>query len=817
MLAHLLSYISNKSQTFKVKAMLKNYFKIAWRNLVKNKTHSFINILGLAVGMAVTILIGLWMWDELSFNKGFANYDRIVQVMQHQTFNGNIGTQKDMPIPMVTTLRQDYKADFKYVIISSWTGDHILTYGDKKVVQNGNYMQPETPDLLTLKMLKGMRTGLTDPTSIMLSASAAKAVFGNTDPLDKIVRFDNAYDLKVSGVYEDFAHNSEFREVAFIAPWDLYVSSEPWVKRAATRWGNNSFQIFAELNPNADINKVSAKIKEVKYNNILAQGDKFGASVHPTMFLQPMSKLHLYSEFKDGINTGGAIEFVWMFGIIGAFVLMLACINFMNLSTAQSEKRAKEVGIRKTLGSFRFQLIAQFFSESLLVALFAFIISLLLVQLNLGWFNQVADKTLTVPWFNPVFWATGIAFSLVTGLVAGSYPALYLSSFRPVKVLKGTFKVGKLAAVPRKIMVVMQFTISVVLIIGTVIVFRQVQFTKNRPVGYNRSGLLRIDMRTPVIHQKFDAVRNDLLREGVIVDMAESGSPLTGVWSNNSGYNWRGKPAGLQDDFGVIPVTPQFGKTAGWKIVQGRDFSKDFLTDSLSIVINEAAARFMNFKNPVGEIISNGTKYTVIGVVNDMVMSSPYDPVKPTFFPMLNQRGSVVNIRVNPNISMHNALAKIEATFKQYDPSSPFSYLFTDDDYAKKFSDEERIGTLAGFFTILAIFISCMGLFGMASFMAEQRTKEIGVRKVLGATVLGLWQLMSREFIVLIIISLLIATPTAYYFMHGWLKGYKYHSELSWWIFILTGVGTIVITLLTVSYQSIKAALANPIRSLRSE
>ncbi|NCD71347.1 ABC transporter permease [Mucilaginibacter agri] len=797
--------------------MLKNYFKIAWRNLIKNKAHSVINILGLSVGMAVTILIGLWIWDELSFNKSFANYNRIVQVMQHQTFNGVVGTQNDMPIPMGITLRQDYKADFKYAVLSSWTGDHILTYRDNKVVQNGNYMQPEAPDLFTLKMVEGTRSGLTDPRSIMLSASAAKAVFGNADPINKVIKFDNAYDLKVSGVYENFAHNSELREVAFITPWDLYVDSEPWIKRASTRWGNNSFQIFAQLNPNADIDKVSAKIKDVKLKNIAAQGDKVGATFHPTMFLQPMSKLHLYSEFKDGVNTGGAIEFVWMFGIIGVFVLLLACINFMNLSTAQSEKRAKEVGIRKTLGSFRLQLISQFFSESILTAIFSFIVSLLLVQLSLNWFNNIADKTLSVPWQNPLFWIGGVVFSIITGLIAGSYPALYLSSFRPVKVLKGTFKVGRLASMPRKVLVVLQFTISVVLIIGTVVVFRQVQFTKNRPVGYNRNGLLRIDMRTPIIHQSFDAVRSDLIRSGVVTEMAESGSPLTGVWSNNSGFEWRGKPAGLQDDFGTIPVSTQFGKTAGWKIVQGRDFSKDFLTDSSAMVINEAAAKFMNFKNPVGEIVSNGKKYTIIGVVSDMVMSSPYDPVKPTLFPMLNQRGVVVNIRVNPNVSMHEALAKIEAVFKQYDPSSPFGYIFSDEDYAKKFSNEERIGNLAGFFTILAIFISCMGLFGMASFMAEQRTKEIGVRKVLGATVLSLWQLMSKDFVVLILISLFIAVPIGYYFMNGWLQDYKYRSDLSWWIFALTGLGTIAITLLTVSYQSIKAALANPVKSLRSE
>ena len=797
--------------------MIKNYFKIAWRNLIKNKAHTIINVTGLSVGMAVAMLIGLWIWDEVSYDHYFKDHDRIVQVMQHQTFNGVIETQNSIPIPLGAKLRQDYKSDFKYAVLSTWTYDHIIAYGEKKLTQQGNYMQAEAPDLFSLNMIKGSRSGLKDPSSILLSAKLAKSLFGDEDPMLKTIKIDNKYIVKVTGVYEDLPHNTSFNDMAFIAPWDLYMTTMTFLKRASTQWGNNSWQIFAELNPNADVKQVSAHIKDLKVAGLSGNGDNVGLKFKPVLFLQPMNNWHLYGEFKNGINTGGAIQFVWMFGIIGIFVLLLACINFMNLSTARSEKRAKEVGIRKTVGSLRSQLIAQFFSESLMVVAFAFLFAIALLALSLPWFNQVANKDMSILWGSPLFWILGLSFSLLTGVIAGSYPAFYLSSFQPVKVLKGTFKAGKLAALPRKILVVLQFTVSVTLIIGTIIVFIQVQFTKNRPVGYDRTGLIQMNMKTDEIHKHFSAVRNDLLQSGAIVEIAESGSPLTGVYSNNSGLSWKGKDPNLQDDFGTIAITPEFGKTAQWKITEGRDMSRDYLTDSSAMIANESAIKFMNLKHPVGETIKWGKDYKIVGVIKDMVMASPYEPVKPTLFFLIDHAGDVVDIRVNPKMNMHDALAKIETTFKQYDPGSPFDYSFTDTEYAKKFADEERIGKLAGFFTLLAIFISCMGLFGMASFMAEQRTKEIGVRKVLGASVFGLWRMLSTDFVVLVLISLLIAIPTAYYFMNGWLRNYQYRAHPSWWIFVATALGTILITLLTVSYQSIKAALTNPVKSLKSE
>ena len=560
--------------------MLRNYLKIAFRNLVKNKVYSFINIGGLATGMAVAMLIGLWIYDELSFDKYHKNYDRIATVMQHYNLNGEIETQLSVPIPLANELRTTYGSEFKHVLLSSWTEGHTLSFGDKKLWKAGNYIEPEAPDMLSLEMRKGTRAGLKEPYSIMLSESAANGLFGAADPMGKVVKIDNQIAVKVSGVYEDLPYNTQFHNLDYLVPWQVNVAIRDWVKNSQDRWDNNSFQIFAQVADNVNMDNVSAKIKDAKLMHV----DKGELKQNPQIFLQPMSNWHLYSEFKNGVNVGGRIQFVWLFGIIGVFVLLLACINFMNLSTARSEKRAKEVGIRKAVGSIRTQLISQFLSESMLVVFIAFAIALLFVQLILPFFNEVADKKMTMLWSTPVFWLLGISFSLLTGLIAGSYPAFYLSSFQPVKVLKGTFRVGRFASVPRQVLVVVQFTVSVTLIIGTLIVFRQIQFAKNRPIGYSRNGLLYVQTTTPDIHNHFEAVRDDLIKSGAVMEIAESESPLTGVWNNNGGFDWAGKDPDQDANFAVIGITHAFGKTVGWQFKEGRDFSKDFVTDSLSIV-----------------------------------------------------------------------------------------------------------------------------------------------------------------------------------------------------------------------------------------
>src|SRR5450755_3071312 len=430
--------------------MIKNYFKIAWRNLIKNKAHSTINIVGLSVGMAVAMIIGLWIWDELSYDKDNPNYEKIAQVMQHNTINGEIGTWSSMPFPLADELRKSYGSDFKYVLLSSWTESHFLSVGDKKITKDGNFFEPLAPDMLNLKMLKGNRDGLKETFSMLISASMAKALFGDADPMGKLIRMDDKLNAKVTGVYADLPRNSQFSYMSFISPWKMKIAKDAYMVQNATNWGNNSFQLFVQIAYNANMDALSKKIKDAKLRNVGKEDLRY----HPQLFLQPMKNWHLYGEFKNGVITGGRIQYVWLFGIIGGIVLLLACINFMNLSTARSEKRAKEVGIRRSVGSLRSQLVGQFFSESLFTAFIAFAGCLLLVLLMLPFFNQVSGKQISISWASPAFWITGFSFTLFTGIVSGSYPAFYLSGFEPIKVLKGTFRVGRFASLPRKVLVV---------------------------------------------------------------------------------------------------------------------------------------------------------------------------------------------------------------------------------------------------------------------------------------------------------------------------------------------------------------------------
>lgn len=793
--------------------MIKNYFKIAWRNLLKNKSYSAINIGGLAVGMSVAMLIGFWIYDELSWNKYHANYDKIAQVWQNATYNGKVGSQVSVPGVMAQEIREKYGNNFKYVIQTSWQNNYVLSYKNNHISKEGICFEPDGPEMLSLKMISGTRAGLKDPYSVMLSESVAKAIFGNEDPVNKSLKINRQHEVKITGVYEDLPFNTTFRDVKIILPWSLWQIDNPWTKNMEYPWGSNFSQTFVQLADNVSLEDASMRIKKVKANNISKEENNYKWEA----FLHPMSKWALESEFKNGINTGGSIKYVRMFGIIGVFVLILACINFMNLATARSEKRAKEVGIRKAVGSVRSQLVYQFFSESLLVVAIAYVFALGLVAVFLPIFNTVADKKIEILWFNPIFWLISLAFISFTGLIAGSYPALYLSSFQPLKVLKGTFRVGKWAAIPRKALVVVQFTVSVTLIIGTIIVYQQIQKAKNRPIGYNRNGLISIGMDKE-IQDHFEAFRAELKSSGAIEELTASNSPLTGVWNTNGGFDWEGKDPKLAVDFPNSRVTKEWGKTVGWKIKQGRDFSREFATDSSAFIINEAAAKFLGFKNPIGKILKwNDKPYTIIGVVSDIMAESPFYPVRPSLYH--NRETDLFNltIRLNPEKSPGQAIAIFEKIWKKYVQNVPFTYEFINEQYGSKFKSEERIGTLSLYFAVLTILISCLGLFGMASFVAEQRTKEIGIRKVLGASVSNLWQLLSRDFVILVMISCLIASPIAYYYLNNWLDGYDYRVSISWWVFILSALGALTITILTVSFQAIKAAMVNPVKSLKSE
>lgn len=799
--------------------MFKNYLKVALRNLLKNKVYSLINISGLAIGMTATIMIGLWVNDELSYNDHFENKSTIAQMYQNQTSNGETGTGPAIPRPLEFAIRKDYGDNFKHIIMSSWNQPRYLRYGNTNLNFSGNFMQRGAPDMLNLEIIAGVKDGLKEKNSIMISESTAKSLFKEENPIGKIVRINNTADLSISAVYKDIPINNDFSNAEYIASWEFYTDSQPWIQRSETSWGNNSFQMFVEINENTTMQAVTDKIIDVK--KTLSPDT---AEFNPQIFLFPMKDWHLRSNFENGVQTGGRIENVWLFGIIGIFVLLLACINFVNLSTARSEKRAIEVGIRKSIGSKRGQLIAQFLSESFLIVFLSFVLSIGLVLLFLDGFNDLASKTIIFPWSNVQFWFVSLLFIIITAFLAGSYPALYLSSFNPVTVLKGTFKTGRFAALPRKILVVTQFTVSVALIIGTMIVRDQIDYAKNRPVGYQKEGLIQIPVMSSEFEGKADMMRNQFISSGAVMEMATMSSPTTNVWSNRSGYTWDGKPPGFQEDFAHTSVSYEFVDALGLKIIEGRGFSREFASDSTAVILNKTAVEYMGIKDPIGKYLRDSDEddpsdpLKIVGVIDDMIMQSPYEPVKQSMYVFDRYENiSYYNLRLNPDKGVSENLAQVEKTYKANFPNLPFDYQFIDEQYGRKFRSEERIANLSEVFTLLAIFISCLGLFGLASFVAEQRVKEIGVRKTLGASVSQLWVLLSKDFIKLVLISLIIGSPIAYLMMNQWLQKFPYRTGISWTVFIIACSGALLITLITVSYQAIRSATSNPVESLRTE
>ncbi|HEV2480282.1 MAG TPA: ABC transporter permease [Puia sp.] len=787
--------------------MLKNYFTVAWRHLTKNRAYTIINITGLATGMAIALLIALWITDEFSYDHFFTNHNKVALGMITQSANGQYYTGPVVSEPLGQTFHDQYKDLFSRTAMTALPGDNLISHGDKVIKATTLWTQKDFPAILGLPILRGRSDAIADPTTALISRHLATALFGNTDPMGQTIKLDNAVPLRVGGIFADIPQNSSFFGLEVIKPWSSQVNA---YYNTNTTWNDHNGFLYVELQPGVTAGQATARVHLVPTPYI--------TGVHEEAVIYPLDKDHLYGDFAKGRPAGtGAIRFVWLFGLIGGFVLLLACINFMNLSTARSEKRAREVGIRKTVGSLTGNLITQFLSESVLVALLSLVLALAITAAALPFFNTLAAKDMQIPWANPIFWCSIIAFALFTGLLAGSYPAFYLSRFKPVRVLKGTFKAGRSASLPRQILVVLQFTVSLTLIIGTIIVYRQIMYTKDRPVGYSREGLITVAMNTPELNSHYEALRTELIEQGLAENVAASSMTPTG-FNNNNALDWRGKrPDQQYINFYNVNVSPDYGRTIGWKILQGRDFSRDFATDTNAIILNDTAAKIIGIKNPIGEtVVFFGKDYKVIGVAANMLTNSPYQRIAPAIF-LGGLYVSNMIIRIKPGLATSTALAKMEPLFKKYDPSSPFIYSFVDDAYAKKFAAEQRIGNLASVFTALAILISCLGLFGLAAFVAEQRTKEIGVRKVLGAGVAGIWALLSKDFVKLTSLSMLIAMPLAWWGMYQWLSQYPYHAPMSWWIFASAGAGLLLITLITVSFQSLRAALMNPVRSLRSE
>ncbi len=797
--------------------MFKSYFKIGYRNLLRNKGYSVINISGLTVGMAITMFIGLWIKAELSYNKSIKNYTQIAQVLQHKTYNGDTRTQVSIPFPLGEELATKYDSDFKYVVMSDWTYDHILSRGKTRILQKGNFMDVQAPHLLSLEMIQGSRDGLEDPHSILLSETTAKSLFGDSDPMGQLIEIDNELSVKVSGVFSEIPANSTFGDIQFIAPWELYVASYEWVRSAKERqaWDENSYLLYVQMADLSDMTIVSEKIKNVKYDHL----NDYEKSFKPEIFLHPMSDWYLRSNWENGVQVGGLIQYVWLFGIIGVFVLILACVNFMNLSTARSEKRAKEVGIRKAIGTLKGQLVQQFLCESFVVVLVAFILATAMVGAIMPYVNNIVDYPIELPLVDLDFWLVSIGVILLTGFLAGSYPALYLSSLNPIKALKGTFRAGVTAVVFRRVLVIFQFSVSVLLIIGTIVVLRQIEYSKDRPLGYDKNGVISMELSTSDFEGKYNVLRNELISSGAIVDMTESSSSMTEVQNTAGGFSWKEKDPNFRTNFSLVFITHDYGSTVGWEMLEGRDFSREFSTDSTAYILNEAAVEYMGIDNPVGQTMKWGKNdHEIIGVVRNMLMESPFKAVTPTIYIMdYDNNTNYITLKLNPNQSIRKSLEQVETVVGEIAPKVPFNPFFVDIEHAKKFAAEERVAKLAGTFSLLAIFISCLGLFGLASFVAEQRTKEIGIRKVLGATILNLWHMLTTEFVLLVLVSCVIASPIAYYGLSSWLDSYEYRIDMNGWFFVVAAISALTITLCTVSYQSIRAARMNPAKSLRSE
>lgn len=793
--------------------MLKNYFTIAWRNLLRNKGFSFINISGLSIGMAVAILISLWVFDEIAANRTFINYDRIGEVRQNLNFGGEIISYDGGPYVYGQKLKSDYP-EINSLVMTSTQVDHVVSIGDNKFSKQGFFADPEFVDMFSVKLI-GDRNSLRDSKSIMLSQSLAKTLAGD-DALGKVIRFDSKADFTITAIFEDFPSNSRFNNVNMLLPMAYYATSDEVGKTAVLSSESFDFNVFVMVNEGVNMEELSAKIRNV----LLDSSDEQVKSIDPRSFIFPMERWNLYGEFKNGENTGGKIQYVWMFSIVGGFVLLLACINFINLSTARAEKRSKEVGVRKVMGSLRQQLIGQFLSESFMIVLIAFVASIGVVALALPWYNTLTEKQLFIPWRESWFVISLISFILITSVLAGSYPALYLASFKPVSVLKGTVRAGRSNIISRKALVVFQFSISIAIIVCTLTVSQQIRFTKDRPVGFDLDNTIYIQMRTEELRRADQSLlRNDLLATGVIENVATSDFPITGGMTGNASITWPGKDPAQQPMVAINSVSHDFPVTSGFQFVEGRDFNRDFASDSSAVVINQMAAKLMSpGKSPLGMMIRWGDKdHEVVGVIKDQVRWGPSQKQSPHVYHVGYGFINVITIRFSKNASMQDALAKVETVMKKYDSGAPFQYTFVDEDYARQFKTEERIGNISIVFSSLAIFISCIGILGLASFAASQRIKEIGIRKVLGASVFSVWRLLSTDFVILVVLAIAIATPAGWYFSKEWLQQYDYRIDLSPWTFVLTSVGVVVMTLITISYQSMAAALMNPVKSLRSE
>jgi putative ABC transport system permease protein len=786
--------------------MFKNYLKIAFRNLLRNKSFSIINISGLVIGMASAILILLWVQNEVSYDRFHEKNNRLYEVWENNISDGALQSGTPTPQLMGPALKNDYP-EIESSTRVSWNMSILFGYGDKHLKASGMWVDPSFLTMFSFPLLTGdAKTALNDSHSLVITEKMSKKLFGDENPVGKVVKFDNSENFMITGLLKDLPNNTDF-DFEFLQS-ARFLESKGYLD---ADWTDVSIRTFVLLKPNTKMADVNSKIKNivVKYSGGRSKNESF---------LYPVSQLRLYSKFVDGKPAGGRIETVRLFTIIAVFILFIACINFMNLSTARSEKRAKEVGIRKVAGAMKKSLIGQFLIESIIISAIAGFLSLIVVQMSLPAFNQLTQKQLFIDYTNPYFWMASIGFILITGILAGSYPAFFLSNFKPVVVLKGSFKKVNALVTPRKILVVSQFTFAIILVISTIIIVQQIKYAQDRNSGYDKNNLAYIFLEGDIF-KNYQLIKNELINSGTAVAVNQTMAPLTQSWSSGMSLNWQGKDPNTRPTFDRSTTDGGLVKMAGLTLVAGRDIDINaYPTDSTACVINESAARIMKFKNPIGQLIyDDPVNWHVVGVIKDFILQSPYEQTRPIIFKGPKYGSNVMNIKFNNKYTTAQNLAATEKILKKYNPAYPFEYHFVDEEYAKKFSDQQQTGTLAALFAGLTIFISCLGLFGLATYMAENRIKEVGVRKILGASISSIAGLLSKDFVLLVVISIFIASPIAWYFMKQWLSGFNYRIQISWYVFVLAGLAAIIIALITVSFQAIRAAVANPVKSLRTE
>jgi ABC-type antimicrobial peptide transport system permease subunit len=788
--------------------MLKNYFIVAWRNLTRNKTLAVINIGGLALGMAFAILIGLWIQHEKNYDGFHKNKERIALVMKHSMMNNQKLTGNNLMLPIYDELKNNYP-EIKHITRLDWR-DYSLIVGDKMLNKSGLHADPDFQRMFSFHVIKGDgATALQQPDAIILTESLATALFGSSDVIGKRIKLDNRYDVQVTAIVQDVPKNSSIT-FDFLTPFAFLVQNNEGVRGSLTRWNNSIVSIAVETKEGASMEALSKKISTIPVG-------KDAYVKQQSLSLHPITRWRLYDDFKDWVNNGGRIQYVHLFGIIGIFVLLIACINFMNLSTARSEKRAKEVGVRKAVGSARIHLIIQFLIESVLTALLAFVLSLLIIQVSLPWLSDLGFGDIRLDFSNLNLWAGMLGVCLFTGLIAGCYPALYLSSLLPVKVLKGVIQQRGKAINLRKILVVGQFTVSIALVISTIIVLQQISHAKSRSMGYRPDNLITLDGSAD-LKKNYQALKHELLSTGNIEAVAKASSAMNYVSNDFTHFKWEGKDPATNMSIDVVMTEWDYEKAAGLEFVAGRPFSMQYKTDSNAVILNEAAARLIGYKDPIGKTIQLGDKpLMIVGVTKNVLMRNPFKSVGPGVILFNAESVNAVLIRLKDNADLQKSLSAIQAITEKYNPSLPFEYRFADESFALKFETENQVAKLASIFAVLAIFISCLGVLGLAMFTAEQRAREISIRKVLGASVANLWLLLSKQFIWLVLIACLLASPLAYWLMKSWLNNYEYRISISGWIFIIAGAIALIITLATVSSQSIKAANANPARRLKAD